>query len=107
LSAVLGTVLEVAILLVLPQLAGLLVTRIARRTTWVAWPAAAIAVFGAAFYLLMWAPARAINEQQMDWPCGTWMVALGFGLLVGIVIHLGAGILFGLLARRLRRSARP
>src|SRR5262245_36792708 len=102
----LGAVLAIAVLLVLPQLAGLLVTRLARRTTWVAWPAAAIAVFGAAFYLTIWAPMGAAAEVQQT-RCGTWQIALGFCLLAGLVLHLGAGTLFGLLARRLRRSARP
>ena len=102
----LGGVLAIALLLVLPQLAGLLVTRLARRTTWVAWPAAAIAVFGAAFYLLLWAPAARGAEEQVGTRCGTWQIALGFCLLVGLVLHLGTGTLFGLLARRQRRSAR-
>jgi len=104
----LGAVLAIALLLVLPQLAGLLVTRLARRTTWVAWPAAAIAVYGAAFYLLIWAPARSAEEMvQTHTRCGTGQIALGVCLLAGLLLHLGTGTLLGLLARRLRRSARP
>ena len=87
-------------MLVLPHLAGLLVTRLARRTTWVAWPAAAIAVFGAAFYFCVWVPTR-------QYPCGTGREAIGILLLAGLLLHLGTGTLLGLLARRLRRSARP
>src|SRR5436190_20016356 len=104
---ILGTVLALELMLVLPQLAGLLVTRLARRTTWVAWPAAAIAVYGAAFYLIIWAPMRAAEEVQTEPRCGTWQIAFGICLLGGILLHLGTGTLLGLLARRLRRSARP
>lgn len=93
----LAPVLVLALLLVLPQLAGLLVTRLARRTTWVAWPAAAISVFGAAFYLLLWAPTRAAEEAS---GCGMRSLGLAILLIVGLVLHLGTGTLFGLLARR-------
>ena len=102
----LGFILKIALLLVLPQLAGLLVTRLVRRASWPVWPAAAIAVFGVVFYWTRWVPAR---EAAADAPtrCGMWMLALGLALLVGLVVHLGIGTLFGLLARRVRRSARP
>lgn len=96
----LNVILDFSLLVLLPQLAGLLVTRLVRRPTWVAWPAAAIAVFGVVFYWFLWVPAG--HE-----PCGTWQVALGHILLPCLLTHLGAGILLGLLARRLRRSARP
>lgn len=102
----LGLVLRIALLLVLPQLAGLLVTRLVRRASWPVWPAAAIAVFGVVFYWTRWVPAREAAEYAPT-RCGIWMLALGFALLVGLVVHLGVGTLFGLLARRLRRSARP
>ena len=44
------------------QLVGLLVTRLARRASWAAWPAAAIAVFGVVFYWWLWVPARNAAE---------------------------------------------
>ena len=96
-------ILGFGLLLLLPQLAGLLVTRLAPRATWAAWPGAAIAVFGAAFYWLLWAPARDSAEAAQT-RCGNWSLALGFGLLLGLFVHLGVGVLFGLLARH--RSAR-
>ncbi len=101
----LGLILKIALLLVLPQLAGLLVTRLIRRASWPVWPAAAIAVFGVVFYWTRWVPAREAADHAPT-HCG-WMLALGFALLVGLVAHLGIGTLFGLLARRLRRSSRP
>jgi hypothetical protein len=106
---VLGGVLAIALLLVLPQLAGLILTRFVRRPTWVAWPAAAIVVYGVAFYLTLWARWQAAAEQAAEGQmrCGTWQFALGIVLFVGLVGHLVAGSVLGLLARRLRRSARP
>jgi hypothetical protein len=95
----LRVILEVALLLLLPQLAGLLVMRLARRASWVAWPAAAIAVFGVVWHQGMWVPAR-------DAPCGTALIGLTFILVVGLLFHLGIGALCGVLARRLRRASR-
>ena len=89
------------LLLLLPQLAGLMVTRLARQASWTAWPAAAIAVFGFVFYWWLWAPARDA-AARMDSHCGMWSVALGFVLVTGLVGHLGLGVLFGRLARRPR-----
>jgi len=96
----LSSILALALMLVLPQLAGLLVVRVVGRTTWVAWPAAAIAVYGVAFYFCVWVPTR-------HYPCGTGREAFGIILLAGLLLHLGTGTLLGLLARRLRRSVRP
>jgi hypothetical protein len=98
-------ILVVGVLVLLPQLAGLLVTRLAPRASWTAWPAAAIAVFGAAFYWGCWVPARTAAEQA-NTGCGNWSLALGFVLLLGLFVHLGVGVLFGLLARH-RRSRLP
>ena len=75
--------LVVGLLLVLPQLAGLLVTRVARQASWSAWPAAAIAVFGAVFYWWLWAPAAARAEAS-ETRCGNWSLGLGFILLLGL-----------------------
>jgi len=90
----------------LPQLAGLLVTRLARRASWAAWPAAAIAVFGAVFYWLLWVPERE-SAAEAHTLCGNWSLALGFMLLLGLFVHLGAGVLFGLLSRRPSPAGRP
>ena len=105
--AELSVVLQLGLLVLLPQLAGLIVTRFVRRATWVAWPAAAIAVFGVVWHQGLWVPARAAVERAQT-GCGNWAVALGFVLVVGLLLHLAAGALFGLLARRLRqrRSSR-
>ena len=99
-------ILLVGLLLLLPQLAGLLITRLAPRASWAAWPAAAISVFGAAFYWMLWVPARESAEAAQT-RCGNWQLALGFGLLLGLFVHLGVGVLFGLLARNRRASRRP
>jgi len=98
-------ILVVGVMLLLPQLAGLLVTRLAPRASWAAWPAAAIAVFGVAFYWGFWVPARdAAARSEMR--CGMQALALGFMLLLGLFVHLGVGVLFGLLARH-RRTRLP
>ena len=102
---IIAAVLEIGLLLVLPQLAGLLVTRLVRRASWPVWPAAAISVFGVGWYLLMWVPARDAAAHA-DTACGMWVVALTVGLLFGLSFHLAVGVGLGLLARRLRRPAR-
>jgi len=90
------------LLLLLPQLAGLMVTRFVRQASWTAWPAAAIAVFGFVFYWWLWAPAREA-AARMDSHCGgSASGALSFVLVTGLVGHLGLGALFGRLARRPR-----
>jgi predicted Na+-dependent transporter len=101
----LNVVLQLGLLLVLPQLAGLLVMRLARRASWVAWPAAAIAVFGVVWQQWLWVPVRDAAEQR-ETRCGMWTIGLAFILVVGLCLHLGAGALLGMLARRLRRTAR-
>ena len=63
----------------------------------------AIAVFGAVFYWWLWAPAAARAEAS-ETRCGNWSLALGFILLLGLFVHLGVGVLFGLLARHRRSS---
>jgi predicted Na+-dependent transporter len=100
----LSVVLQLALLVLLPQVAGLLVTRLVRRATWTAWPAAAIAVFGVVWHQWMWVPARDAAERA-ETRCGMWTIGLAFILVVGLLLHLGAGALFGSLARRLRRSS--
>jgi membrane protein YdbS with pleckstrin-like domain len=98
----LAFVLQIGLLLVLPQLAGLLVMRLARRASWVAWPAAAIAVFGVVWHEWIWVPARE-NAR-----CGMWSDGPNFILVAGLLLHLGLGASFGKRVRRLRerRSSR-
>jgi predicted Na+-dependent transporter len=98
---IIGAILKISLLLLLPQLAGLALTRFVRgaATSWAAWPAAAISVFGLAFYWWLWVPAREAAEQS-ETRCGNWSLALGFVLLLGLFLHLGVGVLGGLLARR-------
>ena len=98
----LSIVLQLALLVLLPQIAGLLVTRLARRASWTAWPAAAIAVFGVVWHQGMWVPAREAADQSGS-QCGMWSIGLAFILVVGLLLHLGAGALFGRLAGRMRR----
>ena len=106
---IIGAILTISLLLLLPQLAGLALTRFVRGAasspTWVAWPAAAISVFGLVFYWWLWVPARDAAERSQS-HCGDWSLALGFALLLGLFVHLGVGVLGGLLARRPQRTAR-
>src|SRR3954469_21046709 len=99
----LGTVVEIGVLVLLPKLAGLLAPRLVRHASWTAWPATTIAVFGAVFYWWCWVPARRAIEQAPA--AGLWTIGLGLGfeLALGLLAHLGLGILCGVLARRLRR----
>ena len=88
---------QVGLLVVLPQLAGLLVTRFVRRTSWTAWPAAAIAVFGVVFYWWLWVPARDA-AAQMTRTAGCGRSRSASCSVIGLLGHLGVGVLFGLLA---------
>jgi len=99
---IIGAILTLGLLVLLPQLAGLLLTRLARGVSWTAWPAAAIAVFGVVFYWWLWVPARE-SAGLAHTRCGSWSLVLGFELLLGLFVHLGVGVLFGLLARRRAR----
>ena len=101
----LAVVLQVGLLVLLPQLAGWIVTRAVRRASWTAWPAAAIAVFGFVFYWWLWVPARDMAAQTTS-RCGMRAIALGFVLVTGLLGHLGVGVLFGRLAGRLRDHRR-
>jgi predicted Na+-dependent transporter len=105
---IIGAILKISLLLLLPQLAGLALTRFVRSaaTSWATWPAAAISVFGVIFYWCLWVPARTAAEQS-ETRCGNWSLALGFVLLLGLFVHLGVGVLGGLLARRPQGTARP
>ena len=47
----------------------------------------------------VWVPA-ATRAEAAQTRCGNWSLALGFILLLGLFVHLGVGVLFGLLARR-------
>jgi predicted Na+-dependent transporter len=105
-----AAILKISLLLLLPQLAGLALTRFLRSastssSSWAAWPAAAISVFGVVFYWFVWVPAREAAEQSQS-HCGNWSLALGFVLLLGLFVHLGVGVLGGLLARRPQGTTR-
>ena len=101
----LGAILTISLLLLLPQLAGLAIMRFVRSASsaWTAWPAAAISVFGLVFYSWVWVPAREAAEHAQS-HCGNWSLALGFGLLLGLFVHLAVGVLLGLLARRPQKN---
>ena len=113
---IIGAILKISLLLLLPQLAGLALTRFVRgaartssssssSSSWATWPAAAISVFGVIFYWFLWVPAREAAEQS-ETHCGNSMLALGFVLLLGLFLHLGVGVLGGLLARRPQGTTR-
>jgi hypothetical protein len=99
----LGVLLLVGLLVLLPQIAGLMVTRFVRSASWTAWPAAAVAVFGLGFYWWLWVPARDVAAQTAS-RCGMWGVALGFVLVTGLVGHVAVGALLGRFLLRLRAS---
>jgi len=98
---IIGAILTLSLLLLLPQLAGLALTRFVRSASsaWTAWPAAAISVFGVVFYWWLWVPARDAAERSPS-HCGNWSLALLPFLLLGLFVHLAVGVLLGLLARR-------
>jgi hypothetical protein len=98
-------ILGVALMLVLPQLAGFAAARWWRRAS--AWPLGAGAAFVAAWYADIWAPAAAAARQRMaqhGCACGLWTVAAAALLVVGLGAHLGGGAFLSWLDRRARRS---
>jgi len=92
-----------AFFLALPQLAGWIATRVMRRSSWVPWPAAAITVFSALWYVLSWLPGQRA-AQAAESHCGMWVVAAVSALAAGLVIHTIAGVIFGMLTIRRRRA---
>src|SRR4051812_14165649 len=62
----LDAVLRLTGLIVVPQLAGLVVTALARWLSWLAWPAAAISAFGVVWHQMVWTPAQSAARH-----CGT------------------------------------
>ena len=97
-------VLSLALLLLLPQIAGLILMRFVLRASWTAWPAAAIATFGVVFYEWIWAPARDRAAQAQS-GCGMWSLGCAFILVAGLLLHLGVGALCGSYVQRARRSS--
>ena len=90
--------------LALPQLAGWIATGLTKRSSWVPWPAAAITVFSALWYVLRWLPGRRAAEAASETRCGNGVVLAVFMLAAGLVIHTVAGVIFGMLARRRHRT---
>ncbi|HMF44992.1 MAG TPA: hypothetical protein VKQ32_30185 [Polyangia bacterium] len=96
-------VLSMGLLLLLPQIAGLLVVRFVPRASWTAWPAAAIAVYGVVWHQWVWAPA---SDRGAQAGCGMWSVGCTFILVGGLLLHLGVGALLGWYVWRARQSSR-
>jgi hypothetical protein len=94
-----------ALFVALPQVAGWIASRVTQRSSWVPWPAAAISVFSALWYLLGWLPGQRAAEAAES-RCGMWVVAAVSMLAVGLVMHTIAGVFFGMLTlRRVRPRA--
>ena len=98
-------IMGIVLFLALPQLAGWIATRITGRSSWVPWPAAAISVFSALWYVLEWLPSSRAAAAAVEHRCGTWVVVAVSMLAAGLVIHTIAGVIFGMLTLR-RRGAR-
>jgi hypothetical protein len=96
-------IMGAALFLALPQLAGWIATRVTQRSSWVPWPAAAITVFSALWYVLRWLPGRRAAEGAES-HCGMWVVAAVSLLAAGLVIHTIAGVIFGIVTRRRQRA---
>ena len=58
-----GAIVGAALFLALPQLAGWIATRVTQRSSWVPWPAAAITVFSALWYVLAWLPGSSVRRK--------------------------------------------
>lgn len=98
----------VALMAVLPQLAGFAAARWWRRPA--AWPLTAGTIFAVVWYAAVWAPASAAAEQRRalhHCACGMWAVADVMLLLVGLAIHLGGGSFLTWLDRRAHRTFTP
>ena len=95
-----AAILGLALFLALPQLAGWIATRLTHRSSWVAWPATAIAAFSALWYVLAWLPAHRAAARS---GCGMGEQGSLFALVVGLVVHIIAGVVFGVVTRRRQR----
>jgi hypothetical protein len=98
-----GSIVGAALFLALPQLAGWIATRVTQRASWVPWPAAAITVFSALWYVLAWLPGHRA-AQAAESRCGMWVVGAVSALAAGLVIHTIAGVMLGMLTLRRRRA---
>ena len=98
------SIVGAALFLGLPQLAGWIATRVTQRSSWVPWPAAAITVFSALWYVLGWLPGQQRAAQFAESRCGMWVVAAVSALAAGLVMHTIAGVIFGMLTLRRRRA---
>jgi hypothetical protein len=98
-------VVGVALMLVLPQLAGFAAARWWRRS--VAWPLIAGTTFAMIWYARLWAPAAAAAAQRAahhGCTCGEWAVVDLVLLVAGLGFHLGGGSFLSWLDRRARRA---
>jgi hypothetical protein len=91
--------LMLALFLGLPQLVGWIASRVTHRSSALPWPAAAIVAFSALWYVLDWLPAQSVGAHT---GCGVPANAAVWFLVVGLVVHTGAGVVFGSLTRRRR-----
>ena len=100
--------LGLALMLVMPQLAGFAAARWWRRPA--AWPLTAGTIFAVVWYAAVWAPASAAAVQRRalhHCACGVWAVADVVLLFVGLAIHFGCGALLTWLDRRAQRTFVP
>jgi hypothetical protein len=97
------SIVGAALFVALPQLAGWIASRVTQRSSWVPWPASAITVFSALWYVLGWLPGQRAAEAAES-HCGMWVVAAVSMLAVGLVMHTIAGVFFGMLTLRRRRA---
>jgi hypothetical protein len=98
--------LGLACLIVAPHLVGWLAMRLVRRSTWVLWPAAAIATFTAVWYLTAWRPAH--EPFQSGQVCeANPLVLAQLALVFGLLIHTSLGAVFGMAFDEHRGALRP
>jgi hypothetical protein len=95
---------KVALMLVLPQVAGFGASRGRRHQ--LIWPLVAVATFAVSWYAMVWAPTSAAAEHQLStdhYACGEWMVAATAVLMGGLGTHLGAARVLSWLDRLAHR----
>jgi hypothetical protein len=99
---------KVALMLVLPQVAGFGASR-GRRRPFI-WPLVAVATFIVSWYAMVWAPASAAAARPTSYDhdaCGEWMVAAMAMLMGGLGTHLGAARVLSWLDRLAHRVYDP
>jgi hypothetical protein len=93
-------VARLLVVLAVPQAAGLLMMRLIRRASWLAWPVTAIAVFGVIWRVWTWEGTAGSHRR-----CGTALLGLDLAMGALLVVHLGVGMLFGAIEQKARRSS--